>query len=132
MNFKAKNTTVLTAEGKAELFFQTVNCDHLLENYRTDVNKIGKERVHDVKFSDISQLLSGNVCFSEVPKSKNKFQAISFYRGKYYVTFYYLDKRKDCETLFAVIISCYISHESHIIKKYDTYKKEVEQQYGKK
>lgn len=131
MNFKARNTTILTAQGKAELFFQTVNCDHILENYRMDASKFGKERVHDVKFSDISKLLSGNVCFDCVQKSKNKFQAISFHQGKYYVTYYYLDKRIDCDTLFAVIISCYISHESHITQKYDRYLKAEIERYRK-
>lgn len=55
-----KNTTVyITGLGKrAELFWQTSNANHLLENYVDRISHWGKD--HDLKFNDFKSLLSGN------------------------------------------------------------------------
>ena len=131
MNTEPKNTSVYTPQGKAELFFQVVNCNHIMDNYREDVEKTGNARIHDVKFTDIAKLLSGNVCTFIVPKSKEKVCAISFYKGKYYVTYLFLKKRPDCEQLFAVIVSCFISNNPEIKRHYEDYLISVAKLYPK-
>jgi hypothetical protein len=118
MNTQAKNTIFFTIHGEAEIFWQTVNCDHILETYREDFKKPNvKERVHDLKFRDIAKALQDSVMVLENAKS-NKYRAISFYNNRYYRIFFHLEERTDSRKLFAVIVSCYATSDAKDIKIY--------------
>jgi hypothetical protein len=113
MNHKPKNTTIFTPLGRAELFFQVVNCDHIMFQYHENLIIVEDEkRQHDVSFSEIAGMLSGNVLIDKVPKTKsNKYYAISFYKNRYYYTVFYLEKRADCPQLFVVIVTSYTTNK---------------------
>lgn len=130
MNQKPKNTTIWTPEGKAELFFQVVNCDHIMFQYIEVMNQVEDEkRQHDVTFQEIARMLSGDVFMEQVPKSKNKYYAVSFYRFKYYYTIFYLDQRNDCNTQFAIVVTSYATNKREVREKYEAYIKNVEEIY---
>lgn len=137
-NHLPRNTTIplplpLDSEvERAELFWQTVNCDHFMENYRADSTKINpKERVHNLRFADVARMLSGNVLVSPVPKSANKYQAISYWQQTYYLTIFTLERRQENRsTLFAVILSTYITYESRHITDYQQFVQTTRQRYG--
>jgi hypothetical protein len=130
MNQRPKNTTIWTPEGKAELFFQVVNCDHIMFQYLEEMNQVEDEkRQHDVTFQEIAKMLSGDVFMELVPKSRNKYYAVSFYRFKYYYTIFYLDKRRDCNTQFAIIVTSYATNKREVREKYETYIRNVEEIY---
>ena len=130
MNYEPKNGTFDTPLGKrAEVFFQSVNCDHIAEGYRKNLTEIGsQQQMHDVNFVDIVRLLRGNVLVKQVPKSAGKWKAISFdvERKTYYQTFFFLKNRTDCPTLFAVILSCYITHDPTNKEEYQAYIARIE------
>ena len=81
-NHLPKNTTLYLPPGhgteRAEIFWQTANCDHFVENYRADLTKLTPaEQVHNLRFADVARMLSGNVLIRPVPKSTHKYQALA-------------------------------------------------------
>ena len=135
-NHIPKNTTLYLPLGyaadRAEIFWQTVNCDHFMENYRADSAKTNpNEQVHNLKFADVARMLSGNVVIGPVPKSAHKYQAISNWQENYYLTIFTLEHRAENPlTLFAVIITTYITYESRYIHQHQQYIQTIRQQYG--
>ncbi|GAB3918450.1 hypothetical protein [Larkinella terrae] len=127
MNHKPKNTTIFTPFGRAELFFQVVNCDHIMFQYHENLIVVDDEkRQHDVSFSEIASMLSGNVLIDKVPKTRsNKHYAISFYKNRYYYTVFYLEKRADSPQLFAVIVTSYATNKKEIREKYESYRQSI-------
>ena len=127
MNTHPKNATIYTPLGRAELFFQVVNCDHIMFQYLEEMVEINQERRHhDVTFAEIGKMLSGNVLIEPVPKGKNKYYAVSYYKSKYYYTIFYLNKRADCPALFAIIVTSYATNEKRIREKYEAYIRQFE------
>jgi hypothetical protein len=111
-----QNTSVFIPEIKAEaeLFWQTKNANHLLENYRDNISHFGKE--HDLKFNDFPKLLRGNVSFGEEKNRKTKY-AIAFNQanGKYYYIAFTIEKR--FRKYFILIVTAYATKKSHHIKE---------------
>jgi len=126
----------MTPQGKAELYWQTANCDHLMLNHRDDSAKTNrKEKTHNLQFSDVAKMLSGNVFINPVKgkpqQDSHKFYAISYWHEYYYYTIFTLQRRTDAPgILFAVIITTYITYESHVINEYKAYLEEIHQRYG--
>ena len=135
-NHLPKNTTIFLPPGsaaeRAEIFWQTMNCEHFMENYRVDLTRTNpKEKVHNLKFADVARMLSGNVIISPVPNSTRKYQAIAWWNGKYYLTIFTLEHRpENYSTLFAVIITTYTTYESRHITTYKQYIEAIRQKYG--
>ena len=135
-NHLPKNTTIALPPGhpaeRAEIYWQTVNCDHFMENYRADSAKANpNERVHNLRFADVARMLSGNVVIRPVPKSANKYQAIAYWHQNYYLTIFTLERRTESSSiLFAVILSTYITYESRHIAEHQRYIQTVHQKYG--
>ncbi len=78
-------------------------------------------------------MLSGNVYVDHVPKSDNpnKYYAIALFGGKYYFTTFILESRTDCHnTLFAVIITSYITYEDRHIQKLRDYLETLKKRFG--
>lgn len=104
MNHHPRNKTIYTDQGRAEIFFQTINLDHYLTRYLNDLNKPDDKRFHRLTFSEITKVLSqGNVLIQKYADAKKKYFAVSRYEGRYYYIVFYLKKREDCDKLFAVI-----------------------------
>lgn len=130
MNHRPKNKTIYTDQGRAEIFFQTVNLDHYLTKYFLDLNKPDEKRFHRLTFSEIAKALSqGNVLIQKYTDAKKKYFAITLYEGRYYYIVFYLDKRDDCDKLFAVIATCYATNNKDIHQKYDDWRKETQSQF---
>lgn len=122
MNHQPRNKTIYTDQGRAELFFQTVNLDHYLTRYLQDQNKPDDKRFHRLTFSEITKVLSqGNVLIEKFTDAKKKYFAISFYEGRYYYIVFYLEKRDDCDKLFAIIATCYATNNKDIHRRYEEY-----------
>lgn len=119
MNQQPKNTTFLTPFGRAELFFQVANLDHYLTNYIADLNKEESKRFHHVKFSEVITRLKGHVLIEPIEGPKNKFYALSLVNGRYYYTIFYLNRRVDSHTLYAVIVTCYATNKKDVRQRYD-------------
>ena len=102
-----------------------------MQNYLGDSAKVKtKEKTHNLQFSDVSKMLAGNVVINPV-KNSHKFYAISFWNNSYYLTIFTLQRRNDASaTLFAVLISTYISYEAHIINEYKSYIEESRSRFG--
>lgn len=136
-NHTPKNTTLYLPPGhgaeRAEIFWQTANCDHFMENYRTDLDKVNpSEQIHNLRFADVARMLSGNVLITPVPKSVNKYQAISYWQETYYLTIFTLEHRTESTlTLFAVIITTYITHESRHLTAYQAYAHKIRQSHNR-
>jgi|GEM_PF-2217653 len=95
-NHIPRNTTIIVSGLQAEIFWQTTNCDHFLENYRADSTaSTAKSRFYNLRFSQVAKMLSGNVYFGRVPKleNSNKYYALSFYNGLHYFTTFTLEPR---------------------------------------
>jgi len=103
-----------------------------MENYRADLIKTNpNERIHNLKFADVSRMLSGNVVIKPVPKSPNKYQAIAYWNEKHYLTIFTLEHRQENRSvLFAVILSTYITYESRHITDYQQYIETVQKRFG--
>lgn len=101
-----------------------------MQNYRDDSAKTKlHEKTHNLHFSDVARMLSGNVIINPVKKS-HKFYAISHWNNRYYYTVFTIQRRTDApNTLFAIIISAYISYEAHVINEYQTYIEESRTRY---
>ncbi len=128
-----KNTTIRIYGIHTEIFWQTANCDHFMDNYRTDTAKTAKSRFHNLRFNQVAQMLSGNVYVSRVPKSDNpnKYYALSYYQQHYYFTTFTLESRTDtARTLFAIIITSYITYEDRHIDQCQAYLDDLEKQFG--
>lgn len=126
-----KNTTIKTPLGKAELYFQTVFADHLVENYQKDLNQTDPaKRQHDVIFSDLDQLLKGNVSMKVIPGNEGQIEAVSFYRGRHYFTCFHVAKRPDSDTKFAFIVTCYATNEKKYLERYQRYIDFIKENYG--
>ena len=135
MNREAKNAVITLSNlnnTKAEIFWQTINCQKIAEHYREDLSKRGtKGQFHDLLFSDIVRALKGNVYIELVPKSLEKYKAISYYKGHYYQTYFYLRDREDCgNTTFLVIVSIYRTYHQSDHEKFNEYEKYVKEKFG--
>ncbi len=119
MNHQPRNKAIYTDQGRAEIFFQTINLDHYLTKYLHDLNRPDDKRFHRLTFSEITKVLSqGNILIQKYADSKKKYNAISYYEGRYYYYVFYLDKRDDCDKLFAVIASCYATNNKDIHERW--------------
>lgn len=131
MNQQPKNTTFLTPYGRAELFFQVSNLDHYLTNYIADLNKPDDKRFHHVNFSDIINWLKGDVLIEQIEGPKDKFYALAFVDGRYYYTIFYLNRRSDSNTLYAVIATCYATNKKDVKDRYDQWLNERRRELGR-
>lgn len=135
-NHLPKNTTLYLppdySADRAEIFWQTVNCDHFMENYRHDLTKANpSEQIHNLRFADVARMLSGNVLITPVHKSIHKYQALAYWQEKYYLTIFTLERRADNSShLFAVIITTYITYESRHLTAYQAYAQQIRQSYN--
>lgn len=79
-----KNTSVYISKikEKAEIFWQTVNANHLLENYTDIISQWGKD--HDLKFNDFKNLLSGNTVMDIIKDNLYLAVAYDSTKGNYY------------------------------------------------
>ncbi len=104
-----------------------------MENYRADSAKINSsEQVHNLKFADVARMLSGNVLITPVPKSTHKYQALAYWHENYYLTIFTLEHRAESpSTLFAVIITTYITYESRHLAAYQAYANQIRQSYNR-
>lgn len=118
-----KNTSVYIPDIKerAEIFWQTVNANHLLENYNDKISQWGKD--HDLKFNDFKNLLSGNTVMSRT-KGDN-FIAVAYDSNK---KDYTLIKR--FQQTFIIIITAYATKDSNHIKAYKDYEAETRRKYA--
>lgn len=123
-----QNTSIYIPETKerAEIFWQTVNANHLLENYTDKVSQYGKD--HDLKFNDFKNLLSGNTLMKR--KKENNYVAITYDERKknYYFVKFVLTKR--FRHTFIIIITAYATKDSYHIQAYKDYEKEVKQKFA--
>lgn len=132
MNHQPRNKSIYTDQGRAEIFFQTINLDHYLTKYLTDLDKPDDKRFHRLSFSEITRVMTqGNVMIEKFADAKKKYFAISLYEGHYYYIVFYLDKRDDCDKLFAIIATCYATNNKDIHKQYETYTKENQARFGR-
>lgn len=112
-----QNTSFETPFGKAEIFWQTNNANHLLENYTDNITQFGKH--HDLKFVDFKHLLQdANIHIIPSKYKKNIFETIAYSHSKkrYYFIIFALEKR--FKNLFAVIITAYATKKAEHINKY--------------
>lgn len=132
MNHYPKNKAIYTDQGRAEIFFQTINLDHYLEKYLLDLSKPDDKRFHRLTFSEITKVLSqGNVLIERYADTKKKYFAISLYEGRYYYTVFYLEKREDCDKLFAIIATCYATNNKDIHQRYEAYVQKSKITFGR-
>ncbi len=128
-----KNTVIKTPLGRAELYYQTVFADHLVENYQKDLDKVDlAKRHHDLLFSDLDKLLKGNVSMQIIPGNEGQIEAISFYRNRHYYTCFHVAKRQDSDTQFAFIVTCYATNQKKHLERYEQYLEFVQKKYGSK
>ncbi len=136
-NHLPKNTTIPLPPGsstdRAEIFWQTTNCQHFMDNHREDAAKSSpSEKIHNLRFPDVSKMLSGNVLITPIARSRSKYQAVASWNGKYYLTIFTLERRPfERSTLFAIIVTTYITYDSQHIEDYKEYIKLIRQTYGK-
>lgn len=132
MNHQPKNKSIYTDQGRAEIFFQTINLDHYLTKYLNDLDKPDDKRFHRLTFGEMAKVLSqGNVLIEKFADAKKKYFAISLYGGRYYYVVFYLEKREDCDKLFAVIVTCYATNNKDIHERYETYVKKNQIRFGR-
>ena len=128
-----KNTTIKTPFGRAELFYQTVFADHLVENYYKDLSQSDlAKRHHDLLFSDLDKLLKGNVSMQIIPGNEGQIDAVSFYKGRHYFTCFHVAKRQDSDTQFAFIVTCYATNKKEHTERYEQYIDFIQAKYGSK
>ncbi len=136
MNHKPINKSIYTEEGRVEIFYQTINLDHYLAKYLSDLDKPDNKRFHRLTFSEITKVLSqGNVLIQKYADSK-KYYAISYYEERYYYAVFYLNKREDCDKLFAVIATAsadrsYATNNKNVHEQYEAYRKENQIRFGR-
>ncbi|GAB3696417.1 hypothetical protein GCM10027592_19460 [Spirosoma flavus] len=131
MNHYPKNKTIYTDEGRAEIFFQTINLDHYLTKYLQDLSKSDNKRFHRLTFGEIIKVLSqGNVLIQKYADAKKKYFAVSQYEGRYYYIVFYLEKRQDCDKLFAIIVTCYATNNKDIHQRYEAQLKKNSIRFG--
>lgn len=125
-----QNTSVLIPdlEKRAELFWQTVNANHLLENYVDKITHWGKD--HDLKFNDFKKLLSGNTYFKIEKSTKGYAIAYDASKKNYYFVKFVLHER--FKKLFVIIVTAYATKYSQHLKEYNDYQKWVEQKFAAK
>jgi len=120
-NLKPYNVKIKIGKIEAEIFWQTTNCEHFLQNYQEEIElrKVSKnQRIHDLRFRDVANMLSKNVHLVHEPIKKTKRILISYYGNKYYQSIVSFQRRKKYKLLFAVIISCYICKNIFYINEY--------------
>lgn len=119
MNHQPRNKSIFTDQGRAEIFFQTINLDHYLTKYLKDLDRPDEKRFHRLTFAEIVNVLSrGNPLIQKYTDSRKKYYALSFYEGRYYYTVFYLDKHEDWDKLFAIIVTCYATNNKDLHKQY--------------
>lgn len=123
-----QNTTVHIAaiKDRAEIFWQTVNANHLLENYTDKVSQFGKD--HDLKFNDFKSLLSGNTLMKK--QKGDTYIAIAYDESKknYYFVKFVLSSR--FQRRFIIIITAYATKDSYYIQAYKDYKKGIQSKFA--
>lgn len=131
MNHQPRNKSIYTDQGRAELFFQTINLDHYLTKYLKDLDKPDDKRFHRLTFSEITKVLSqGNVLIQQYADTK-KYYAISHYEGRYYYTVFYLERREDCDKLFAVIVTSYATNNKDVHERWEKHDQYTKAQFGR-
>jgi hypothetical protein len=82
-------------------------------------------------FSEITKVLNQvNVLVQRYADTK-KYYAISYYEGRYYYIVLYLEKRDDCDKLFAIVVTCYATNNKDIHKQHQAYVKENQIRFGR-
>lgn len=123
-----QNTSVFIPDikGKAEIFWQTVNANHLLENYNDRISQWGKD--HDLKFNDFKNLLSGNTVMTRI--KGDTFIAVAYDNSKknYYFIKFALNKR--FQQTFIIIITAYATKDSHHIQAYKDNEEELRRKFA--
>ena len=77
-------------------------------------------------------MLSDNVLITPVPKSTRKYQALAYWHEKHYLTVFTLEQRiENPLTLFAVITTTYITHESRHLTAYQVYASKIRESYNR-
>ena len=131
MNHQPKNKSIYTDQGRAEIFFQTINLDHYLTKFLNDLNKPDDKRFHRLTFREITIVLSqGNVLIEKFADAKKKYFAISLYENRYYYTVFYLEKREDCDKLFAVIVTSYATNNKDIHQRWERHDQNTKVRFG--
>lgn len=123
-----QNTSVYISDikGRAEIFWQTVNANHLLENYNDKISQWGKD--HDLKFNDFKNLLSGNTVMSRIKEETYIAVAYDSNKKNYYFIKFALSKR--FQQTFIIIITAYATKNSNHIKAYKDYEAETRRKYA--
>ena len=101
--------------GKVEIYWQTQNANHILDNYKDRNPVFGAQ--HDLKFNDISKILiSRNVAVFE--GRGGTYEAVGYVSTtkKYYLIIFVVRDRFNQK--FAIIKTAYATNQSHHIKKY--------------
>ncbi len=71
MNHQPRNKSIYTDQGRAEIFFQTINLDHYLTKYLKDLNRPDDKRFHRLTFNETTKVLSqGNILIQKYADSK--------------------------------------------------------------
>ncbi len=132
MNQKPRNKSIYTEQGRAEIFYQTINLDHYLTRYLDDLDKPDDKRFHRLTFSEITKLLSQpDTLIQRYTDSQYRHFAISYLDGRYYYTVFYLEKRDDCAKLFAVIVTCYATNNKDIYERWNQYKQYLNARFSR-
>lgn len=132
MNHHPRNKSIYTDQGRAEIFFQTISLDHYLIRYLDDLNKPDDKRFHRLSFSEIAKVLSqANTLIHKYTDAKKKYYAISYYEGRYYYVVFYLEKRDDCDKLFALIVTCYATNNKDIHKRHQEHVQNLKNRFGR-
>ena len=101
--------------GNVEIYWQTQNANHILDNYEDRSPIFGAQ--HDLKFNDISKILiSRNVAISK--GRSGTYEAVGHVNTtkRYYLIIFNVKIRFDQK--FAVIKTAYATNQSHHIKKH--------------
>ena len=120
-NLKPYNAKIKIGKIEAEIFWQTTNCEHFLQNYQEEIElrRVSKnQRIHDLRFRDVANMLSKDVSLVSESIKKQKKILISYYGNKYYQSIVSFQRRKNYKQLFAVIITCYICKNIFYINEY--------------
>lgn len=77
-NHKPKNTTIPlppdSIAQRAEIFWQTTNCEHFMANYQADSAKVNpKQKVHNLHFSDVVWQCSNHASTQITPSIPSHF-----------------------------------------------------------
>lgn len=72
----------------------------------------------------------GDVLIEKFTDAKKKYFAVSFYEGRHYYIVFYLEKREDCDKLFAIIATCCAINNKDIHRQYEAHIKKNQNRFG--